>query len=82
LEYEIPKYDGDLGSPNIFVSLDEETCQQKIHCLLKYFQTQRGKQWFSQELFSAILRLRGMEANTLTKYAEAFYCRKMLLGAS
>jgi len=80
LEYEIPKYDGDFGSPNVFVSLDDELCQRKAHYLLEYFKTQRGKPWFSRDLFSAVLRLRGMEANALTRHAEAFYCRKMLLG--
>jgi len=80
LEYEIPKYDGDFGSPNVFVSLDENISEKKISLALKYFKTQQGRRWFSHDLFTAMLRLRGMEANTPTGYAEAFYCRKLLLG--
>ena len=79
LEYEIPKYDGDLGSPNIFVPLDESTCRRKVDTILGAFQSQNEKQWFSRDLFSAILRLRGMEANALSGYAEGFYCRKASL---
>lgn len=80
LEYEIPKYDGDFGSPNLFVSLDESTCRRKIDAILEAYQSQSGKHWFSRDLFSAILRLRGMEANACTGYAEGFYCRKAVLG--
>ena len=79
LEYEIPKYDGDFGSPNFFVPLDESTCRRKINTILDAFQSQRGKRWFSSELFSAVLRLRGMEANNSSGYAEGFYCRKAVL---
>ena len=79
LEYEIPKYDGDLGSPNVFVHLSESIYQKKIAYLMKYFATQVNKQWFTEETFSSILRLRGIESNSLTKYAEAFYCRKAVL---
>lgn len=76
LEYEIPKYDGDLGNPNFFVQLDEQICQQKITNLLNYFQTQTNKHWFTAETFLAILRLRGIESKAPYSYAEAFYCRK------
>jgi LmbE family N-acetylglucosaminyl deacetylase len=79
LEYEIPKYDGDLGSPNTFVSLDAEVCKKKVANLFRYFVSQRNKQWFTEDLFLSLLRLRGMEANSSTKYAEAFYCRKWVL---
>ena len=79
LEYEIPKYDGDLGVPNTFVPLDSATCQTKVKNLLAYFQTQRGKHWFSEELFLSLMRLRGMECNASTRYAEAFYARKVVL---
>jgi len=79
LEYEIPKYDGDFGCPNLFVSLEEEVRQQKIQFILEFFHTQQQKPWFSADLFSAVLRLRGMEANASTQYAEAFYVRKMCL---
>ena len=80
LEYEIPKYDGDLGSPNIFVPLDEAVCQEKIHHVLETFKSQQTKPWFSRELFMALLRIRGMEANAPTSYAEGFYGRKLVLG--
>ena len=80
LEYEIPKYDGDLGSPNFFVPLQETVCSRKIRHIVESFKSQRQKQWFDEETFLAILRLRGMEANSPTRYAEAFYCRKAVLG--
>jgi len=80
LEYEIPKYDGDFGSPNVFVSLDESTCRRKIDAILDVFQSQNEKHWFSRDLFVAILRLRGMEAHACSGYAEGFYCRKAVLG--
>src|SRR5215470_410446 len=79
LEYEIPKYDGDLGSPNLFVSLDEALCRRKIHTMLTVFRTQAGKRWFTEDLFMALLRLRGMESGGPEEYAEAFYSRKGLL---
>jgi LmbE family N-acetylglucosaminyl deacetylase len=80
LEYEIPKYDGDFGSPNLFCSLDEPTCKRKINIILDAYQSQRGRHWFSGDLFTSILRLRGMEANACSGYAEGFYSRKALLG--
>jgi LmbE family N-acetylglucosaminyl deacetylase len=76
LEYEIPKYDGDFGSPNVFVPLDESICRRKIDTLLRVFISQNERNWFSRELFSSILRMRGMEANACSGYAEGFYCRK------
>ena len=76
LEYEIPKYDGDFGSPNFFVPLAESVCRRKVDTILSAYVSQSDKQWFSRDLFSAILRLRGMEANAPSGYAEAFYCRK------
>lgn len=77
LEYEIPKYDADLGAPNIFVSLDDATSKRKIQYILKYFKSQAGNQWFTEDAFRAILRLRGIESNAPTHYAEAFYGRKL-----
>jgi LmbE family N-acetylglucosaminyl deacetylase len=79
LEYEIPKYDGDLGNPNFFVHLDEAIYQRKVSYLMQHFKTQFNKQWFDEETFSSILRLRGIESNAPDKYAEAFYCRKAIL---
>ena len=80
LEYEIPKYDGDLGQPNFFVPLDEAVCSRKIQNIVASFRSQSQKQWFDEQTFLAILRLRGMEANSPTRHAEAFYCRKVVLG--
>jgi LmbE family N-acetylglucosaminyl deacetylase len=76
LEYEIPKYDGDLGSPNVFVLLDKNVCQKKIEHLLESFPSQKEKHWFSAETFWSLLRLRGMESASPSNYAEAFYVRK------
>ena len=78
-EYEVPKYDGDLGTPNIFVSLTEKLCRQKTDHLMKYFRTQRSKRWFSRDVFMGLLRLRGFEAAGPSPYAEAFYGRKVLI---
>ena len=77
LEYEIPKYDGDLGLPNLFVALDEALVEKKIRHLVGFFATQRDKRWFDEETFRGILRLRGLEAGV--HYAEAFYARKVAL---
>jgi LmbE family N-acetylglucosaminyl deacetylase len=79
LEYEIPKYDGDMGVPNVFISLDESLCRKKIDHLMTHFASQTSKRWFKEDLFSGLLRLRGMECNSPTSYAEAFYCRKAML---
>jgi len=81
LEYEIPKYDGDLGAPNCFVPLSETLRTRKVEHLLAGFPSQRGKHWFSEETFFALMRLRGMECAAPEGYAEAFYTRKIVLGA-
>jgi LmbE family N-acetylglucosaminyl deacetylase len=78
-EYEIPKYDGDLGAPNLFVHLSEPTCMQKIRTIVACFGTQAKKQWFSEDTFLSIMRLRGIESNAPNKYAEAFYFRKLVV---
>jgi LmbE family N-acetylglucosaminyl deacetylase len=80
LEYEVPKYDGDMGRPNAFVTLDAETCRRKIDHLMEHFGTQVPKRWFKEDMFSGLMRLRGMECNSPTSYAEAFYSRKAVLG--
>jgi LmbE family N-acetylglucosaminyl deacetylase len=80
LEYEIPKYDADLGAPNFFVALDRATCEQKAKHILEAFASQRSKQWFTTDTFLALPRLRGVESNAPGQYAEAFYCRKLVLG--
>lgn len=79
LEYEIPKYDGDSGNPNLFVPLDEDVCLRKARDLVASYPSQTSKRWFTTDAFLSIMRLRGIESNALTKYAEAFYCRKAVL---
>lgn len=79
LEYEIPKYDGDLGQPSVFVPLESEMCNRKVDYLMEAFESQRTKRWFQKDTFFALLRLRGMECNAPSGYAEAFYCRKLVL---
>jgi LmbE family N-acetylglucosaminyl deacetylase len=79
LEYEIPKYDGDLGQPSVFVPLDLEVCQKKVGYIIDTFQSQHSKPWFQQDTFLSLMRLRGMECNAPSGYAEAFYCRKLVL---
>jgi LmbE family N-acetylglucosaminyl deacetylase len=79
LEYEVPKYDGDMGAPNLFVTLADDVCRRKIDHLMTQFASQLPKRWFKEDLFSGLLRLRGMECNSPTSYAEAFYCRKAVL---
>ncbi len=77
LEYEIPKYDGDLGRPGTFAPLPSEIVQHKIATLLECFPSQAGKRWFSADLFSGLMRLRGMECNAESGFAEAFHARKL-----
>jgi LmbE family N-acetylglucosaminyl deacetylase len=79
LEYEIPKYDGDMGQPSFFVPLQKEVCQRKVRYIMDAFQSQRGKRWFQEETFFSLMRLRGMECNAPSGYAEAFYCRKLVV---
>jgi len=79
LEYEIAKYDGDLGTPNFFVRLDGNTVERKIQFLMEYFKTQHDKQWFTEDTFKALMRIRGIEANSNTSYAEVYYCRKLVI---
>ena len=79
LEYEIPKYDGDLGEPNFFVPLEQEIYERKVRYLMDAFETQRAKPWFEKETFLALMRLRGMECVAPSGYAEAFHCRKLIV---
>ena len=79
LEYEIPKYDGDMGQPSVFVPLQAELCQKKVRYLMDAFQSQQTKRWFQEDTFLSLMRLRGMECNAPSGYAEAFYCRKVVL---
>jgi LmbE family N-acetylglucosaminyl deacetylase len=79
LEYEIPKYDGDLGTPNLFVPLTEAQLRRKSEALLRHFPSQHGRAWFTAETFAALARLRGIECNAPDGLAEAFYARKLVL---
>ena len=79
LEYEVPKYDGDLGTPNCFVHLDETICRKKAQHILTHFRSQRERHWFTEDTFLSLLRLRGIESAAPGKYAEAFYARKLVL---
>ena len=79
LEYEVPKYDGDMGAPNLYVTLEDGICRRKIEHLMTHFASQVPKRWFKEDLFSGLLRLRGMECNSPTSYAEAFYSHKAVL---
>jgi LmbE family N-acetylglucosaminyl deacetylase len=79
LEYEIPKYEGDLGHPNLFVTLDRSRCERKIELLMEAFQSQRDHRWFTEDTFWSLLRLRGLESNSPTTYAEAFHARKLAI---
>jgi len=78
LEYEIPKYEGDLGHPNVFMTLNEDIATRKIENLWAAFPTQQTKPWFSRETFWALLRIRGLECQASTHLAEGFHCRKMV----
>jgi LmbE family N-acetylglucosaminyl deacetylase len=78
LEYEIPKYDGDLGNPNFFVPLTRTQLQRKIDTISHHFVSQRGRSWFVDETFVAMARLRGIGCNAPEGVAEAFYVRKIV----
>lgn len=79
LEYEIPKYDGDLGQPNVYVPLTTAQVERKLEALLAHFASQRDRRWFDPELFRGLMRVRGMECNAPERHAEAFHARKISL---
>jgi LmbE family N-acetylglucosaminyl deacetylase len=79
LEYEIPKWDGDLGRPNLYVPLDEKVVDEKVGLLMQHFPTQSGKHWYDAETFRGLMRLRGLECASPSRYAEAFYAPKVVL---
>jgi LmbE family N-acetylglucosaminyl deacetylase len=79
LEYEIPKYDGDMGQPSVFMPLPADICKKKVRYLMDAFESQRDKQWFQEDTFFSLMRLRGMECNSPSAHAEAFYCHKLVL---
>jgi LmbE family N-acetylglucosaminyl deacetylase len=78
-EYEIPKWDGDVGQPNLYVPISASTLQRKIDLLIRHFGSQRSKQWFDPETFLGLARLRGLECRAPERYAEAFFARKLVL---
>jgi len=80
LEYEIPKYDGGLGSPQVFVPLSPAAMKRKLSILMSAFPSQRSKRWFTPETFQGLARLRGIECNAPSGYAEAFFARKLVIG--
>jgi hypothetical protein len=79
LEYEIPKYDGDLGRPNVFVPLSPSVRKRKVRHLMSAFPSQRGKRWYSASTFDGLMRIRGVECAAPEGYAEAFHARKLLM---
>ena len=80
LEYEIPKWDGDIGQPNLYMPISATVIQRKVDLLVSHFGSQRSKQWFDAETFLGLARLRGMECRAGERYAEAFIARKLALG--
>jgi LmbE family N-acetylglucosaminyl deacetylase len=78
LEYEIPKYDGDLGNPGFFVPLTQALLNRKVEAITRHFPSQSGRSWFSDETFLAMARLRGVGCNAPEGLAEAFYARKIV----
>jgi LmbE family N-acetylglucosaminyl deacetylase len=79
LEFEIPKYEGDLGQPNVFVPLTKEQAGRKVSLILKHFASQASRAWFRTETFESVMRLRGIECNAPEGFAEAFHARKLVL---
>jgi LmbE family N-acetylglucosaminyl deacetylase len=79
-EYEIPKYEGDLGSPNVYVPVPVALARRKVRHIEKVFASQRGKHWFTPETFLGLMRIRGVECRSRTGLAEAFHARKLRLG--
>ncbi len=78
-EYEIPKYEGDLGQPNLFVPLTAAVARRKVSLIMKHFRSQAGRRWFRPETFEALLHLRGIECNAPDGLAEALYVRKLII---
>ena len=79
LEYEIPKYDGDLGRPGVYVHVSEALADRKVKALMDGFPSQHDRPWFNDATFRALMRVRGIESRAPEGYAEAFHCRKLVL---
>lgn len=82
LEYEVPKFDGDIASPNVYVELSYAAAARKVNHIMSYFRSQNDKPWFTPETFWALLRLRGVECRSASGYAEAFFCRKAVVNTA
>ena len=82
LEYEIPKWDGDFGRPNVYFEVDDNIRKKKVDLLMESFPSQHGHQWYDPETFNGLMRLRGVECNSSSRWAEAFFGRKMVISAS
>jgi LmbE family N-acetylglucosaminyl deacetylase len=80
LEYEIPKWDGDIGQPNFYMPISAAAMARKVELLIRHFGTQRSKHWFDEETFRGLARLRAMECRATERYAEAFFARKVAIG--
>ncbi|HWP03922.1 MAG TPA: PIG-L deacetylase family protein [Gemmatimonadaceae bacterium] len=81
LEYEVPKYEGDLGHPNFYVPLSAALVRSKVRHLLRHFPSQRSRRWFDAGTFEALMRLRGIESGAMEGFAEAFHAAKLVAGA-
>lgn len=79
LEYEVPKWDGDFGQPNLYMPLADRVLERKIGLLQAHFTSQAAKDWFQPEIFRGLARLRGMECRAPERWAEAFFARKVLM---
>ena len=79
LEYEVPKWDGDLGRPNLYVPIEDDLVADKLDLVLRHFPTQAEKHWYDGETFRGLMRLRGLECASPSRYAEAFYAPKVVL---
>ena len=82
LEYEIPKWDGDLGRPSVYQPVSAAALERKVDLLHRHYPTQSGKHWFDRDTFRGLARLRGLECNSPSRFAEAFHAPKLLLGLS
>lgn len=78
-EFEIPKYEGDLGQPNVYVPISARNGRRKVEHLMRHFGTQRSKSWFSPETFEGLMHLRAIECRSTSGFAEAFHLRKATL---
>jgi LmbE family N-acetylglucosaminyl deacetylase len=79
LEYEIPKWDGDLGRPSVYLPVSEEALERKIELLHRHFPSQATKPWFDRDTFRGLARLRGLESGSPTRFAEAFFAPKLVV---